>query len=252
MRTQGYILARCVDAFVLPAAVISAGTGHSYPDLEILDEEKSRLQSAWAELLRLCPSFESSLDGLDLQGYMNMSIAVFSLLSDNSDPHSFFFWLADDLEAANVRLNPYKKTQRGFNNVVTGCYLCPIFLDYGDKAGREALVHGIPVTTTAGMETFLFDVKNYDPTAPSKTFLRGPLIVSFEGAGCGEHDEAGRRAIKEQVSTKLPDVASVIADLERRVEDLETVKQTQLVEIESLQQAPPGVPRPRSYGAHAN
>ncbi|KAI1785813.1 hypothetical protein LXA43DRAFT_1065551 [Ganoderma leucocontextum] len=55
--------------------------------------------------------------------------------------------------------------------------------------------------------------------------------------GCGEHDDAGRRAIAEQISTRLPDVFGVIADLERRVEDLAAIKQIQLVEIESLRQA---------------
>ncbi|PIL33486.1 hypothetical protein GSI_04109 [Ganoderma sinense ZZ0214-1] len=63
----------------------------------------------------------------------------------------------------------------------------------------------------------------------------GRFVRQFER--CNENDEAGRRAIMEQVSTRLPDVFNVILDLERRVKTLETINETQLVEIWSLQQA---------------
>lgn len=42
-------------------------------------------------------------------------------------------WLAKDLEEAHVRLNSNNRWDRGFNNVVTGRYLCPIFMDYNDQ-----------------------------------------------------------------------------------------------------------------------
>ena len=52
--------------------------------------------------------------------------------------------------------------------------------------------------------------------------------------GC---DEAGRRAIIEQVSIHLTDIFAVIRDLERRVEDLELIKAMQTSEIEGLREA---------------
>ncbi|PIL33151.1 hypothetical protein GSI_04601 [Ganoderma sinense ZZ0214-1] len=66
----------------------------------------------------------------------------------------------------------------------------------------------------------------------------GDILHLAEQFGrCNERDEAGLRAIAEQVSTRLPDIFKVITDLELRVEALETVKQTQLEEIGSLRQA---------------
>ncbi|KAI1786473.1 hypothetical protein LXA43DRAFT_1065048 [Ganoderma leucocontextum] len=70
-----------------------------------------------------------------------------------------------------------------------------------------------------------------------KTAMQTRMHCEKQFEGCGEHDEAGRRAVVEQILTRLPDVFGVIADLERRVEELAAIKQIQLVEIESLRQA---------------
>ncbi|PIL33178.1 hypothetical protein GSI_04628 [Ganoderma sinense ZZ0214-1] len=54
---------------------------------------------------------------------------------------------------------------------------------------------------------------------------------------CGENNDAGRRAIMQQVSTRLPELFGIVVNLARRVNELEISKQTQLFEVQSLRRA---------------
>ncbi|PIL33176.1 hypothetical protein GSI_04626 [Ganoderma sinense ZZ0214-1] len=184
MERQGRTLTRCVDMFIPPAAVIYAGTGEKFdPALEVFDVKIPLLQRYWRELLYLSPSLEADLQGLDMQGYMDASAAMLRqrVQTNADDARSISLavvdWLADDLKAAGVWLTRGTRADRGFQNVVTGRYLCPIFLDYDNKTVREDLLRGTLPFTAGGLPTFLFDLEKFDLGAPWKSLLRGPLIV---------------------------------------------------------------------------
>ncbi|KAI0359727.1 hypothetical protein OH77DRAFT_1509078 [Trametes cingulata] len=115
-------------------------------------------------------------------------------------------WLSDSLKHAKVVLHPTDKTQRGFNNPVTGRLLCPIVLDYADDSVRrllethQATIDGHPVNGSH-WPIFAFDEHRYNPAMPWESFLRGRLIVQgfrhiFTSPSSAVADDDGHRGTR--------------------------------------------------------
>ncbi|KAL1939912.1 hypothetical protein VTO73DRAFT_9612 [Trametes versicolor] len=190
LKHAGRHFARTVDMFVLPAVVVNAGIEFD-PNRSPLEcsPEEQRNHKSWDALLRIVPNLTAMLADPTVQNPIS-TITTALLAGSNAaradDTRSIKIavveWLADDLKAAGVTLNPKTKPQRGFLNEVTGRLLCPVVLDYDDPSIRslleshQATIDGEPVNGS-DWPNFVFDQQGLNPAQPWVNFLRGRLII---------------------------------------------------------------------------
>ncbi|KAI0822394.1 hypothetical protein BC628DRAFT_1316876 [Trametes gibbosa] len=185
LKHAGRHFARTVDMFVLPAVVVNAGIKFdpSRSPLEYSPEEQ-RNHKSWDALLRIVPNLMAMLADPAVQ---NPISAIMSVLLAGSNAAraddtrlikiAVVEWLADDLKAAGVTLNPKTKLQRGFNNKVTGRLLCPVVLDYDDpRFSHQAMING-ELVNGSDWPKFVFDQQGFNPAQPWVNFLRSRLII---------------------------------------------------------------------------
>ncbi|KAI0362803.1 hypothetical protein OH77DRAFT_1417095 [Trametes cingulata] len=190
IKSFGRHFARTIDMFTLPAVVIQAGMEYD-PERPAQDytAEERRNNASWEALLRMIPNLAAML--MDANAQQPVTRISAALLSGGNAARSddtrsikiaIIEWLSDSLKQAKVVLHPTNKSQRGFNNPVTGRLLCPIVLDYADESIRkllethQATIDGQPVNGSH-WPVFAFDEQRYNPAMPWESFLRGRLVV---------------------------------------------------------------------------